>query len=61
SGKEAFDRIRKIMPYTKVLFVSGYPADFIHRKEIDEQGLSFVAKPISPTALLKKVREVLDK
>ncbi|KAF0144743.1 MAG: PAS/PAC sensor hybrid histidine kinase [Nitrospirae bacterium] len=61
SGKEAYDRIRKIMPDIKVLFSSGYPADFIHRKEIDEQGLTFVAKPISPTLLVKKVREVLDK
>ena len=61
SGKEAFDRIRKIMPDIKVLFASGYPADFIHREEITEQGLSFVSKPISPTALIKKVREALDK
>ncbi|MEK7333496.1 MAG: response regulator, partial [Nitrospirota bacterium] len=61
SGKEAYDRIAKIKPGIKVLFTSGYPADFIHREEITEQGLSFVSKPISPTALLKKVREVLDK
>ena len=61
SGKEAFDMIRKIRPDIKVLFASGYPADFIHRKKIDEEGLPFVVKPISPTALLKKVREVLDK
>ena len=61
SGKEAYDRIAKIKPGIKVLFTSGYPADFIHREEITEQGLTFVSKPISPTALLKKVREVLDK
>ena len=61
SGKEAFDMIRKIRPDIKVLFASGYPADFIHRKKIDEEGLPFVVKPISPTALIKKVREVLDK
>jgi len=34
--------------------------DFIHKEEITAQGLSLVSKPISPAALLKKVREMLD-
>jgi len=39
---------------------SGYAADIIREKGILKDGLSFVTKPISPTALLRKVREVLD-
>ena len=49
------------MPNVKVLFVSGYTADVIHKKGIIEKGLDFILKPISPTELLKKVREVLQR
>ncbi|MBI4683652.1 MAG: response regulator [Nitrospirae bacterium] len=60
SGRTAFEKIKEIRPDIKVLFVSGYSADFIHEKEILEQGLNFMSKPITPTALLTRVREVLD-
>ncbi len=61
SGKEAYDRINKMRPGIKLLLTSGYPADFISREDIFEKRLDFIPKPISPTALLKKVREVLNK
>lgn len=61
SGKEAYDRIRKIKPDIKTLFASGYPADYVYKKDMLGAGVDFVSKPISPTELLKKVREVLDK
>lgn len=61
SGKEAYDRIRKIKPDIKTLFASGYPADYVYKKDMLGAGGDFVSKPISPTELLKKVREVLDK
>lgn len=60
NGKEAYDRIKKIQPDIKILLTSGYPADFINKDEIYETGMNFISKPISPTALLKKVREVLN-
>ncbi|MBI5739150.1 MAG: PAS domain S-box protein [Nitrospirae bacterium] len=61
NGKEAYDRIKAMRPDIKVLFTSGYPADFIHRQEIMEEGLNFVSKPVSPAGLLRKVKEVLEK
>ncbi|MBI5206100.1 MAG: PAS domain S-box protein [Nitrospirae bacterium] len=61
NGKEVYDRIKKLNPGIKVLFSSGYPADFIRKDDIVGKGLAFVSKPISPTELLKKVREALDK
>ncbi len=61
NGKEAYDKIKKIRPDIKVLLTSGFPADFIHSHGIMEQGLNFVSKPVSPTELLKKIREVLNK
>jgi len=59
-GKEVYEVIKKIRPEIKVVFASGYPSDFIHKKEICEQGLDFILKPIPPQELLRKLREVLD-
>jgi PAS domain S-box-containing protein len=60
NGKDAYDEIRKMAPEVKVLFTSGYTADFVSTKGINEPGRYFLPKPASPTALLLKIREVLD-
>jgi two-component system cell cycle sensor histidine kinase/response regulator CckA len=61
NGKDAFEEIRTIRPDIKVLFISGYSADMISTEGILEEGLSFISKPVSPSELLKKVREILDR
>jgi CheY-like chemotaxis protein len=61
SGKDAYLAIRQTRPDIKVLFTSGYTADIIHQKGILDPDMVFIMKPISPTMLLGKVREVLDK
>ncbi|MBI4681772.1 MAG: response regulator, partial [Nitrospirae bacterium] len=61
NGKEVYDRIRKIRPDIKALLTSGYPADFIQKQEIIKQGINFMAKPVSPAGLIKKVKEELAK
>jgi hypothetical protein len=43
------------------LFISGYSEDMISKKGILEEGSSFISKPVSPSELLQKVREVLDR
>lgn len=60
-GKEVCGVMKEIKPDVKVLFASGYASDIIHKMEIIEKGVNFIAKPVSPTELLRKVREVLDK
>jgi DNA-binding NtrC family response regulator len=63
SGEDACEIIKKIKPEMKVLFSSGYPADFLSRRSIagiTKEELNFIIKPISPTELLKKVRGLLD-
>lgn len=61
SGKEVYAEIRSITPDIKVLFLSGYTANLIHKKGILEEGLNFILKPVSKNDLLLKVREALDK
>jgi len=61
SGREAYDEIRKVLPNVPVLFASGYAPDMLREKALIEDGAARVYKPISPQALLKKVRETLDR
>jgi two-component system NtrC family sensor kinase len=60
NGKEAFDAIRKIRPGIKVIFTSGYAPETIQGKTSLADGTHLIAKPANPTALLRKVRSVLD-
>ena len=60
NGKEVYAEIKKVRSDIKVIFVSGYSADVIHKKGMLEVGLNFISKPVSPGELLVKVREVLD-
>jgi PAS domain S-box-containing protein len=59
-GKEAYEMISRIRPGVKALFMSGYSEDIIHKRGILQEGLNFIAKPVAPNALLKKIREVMD-
>lgn len=46
----------------KALFMSGYTVYMVKEKGvIEEEGGNFLSKPVSPSELLRKVREVLDK
>ncbi len=60
NGKEALDEIRQIRPGIKAIFSSGYAPDTIRQKAALADGVHLIAKPASPTELLKKVRQVLD-
>jgi PAS domain S-box-containing protein len=59
-GKALAERLVAQSPSSKVLFISGYADDAIVRHGRLEAGLAFLHKPFSPTALLRKVRAVLD-
>jgi two-component system, cell cycle sensor histidine kinase and response regulator CckA len=60
NGKEAHDKIHKINPGIKVIFLSGYTDEIIKEKEAGDENLIFLSKPVPTDILLKKVREVLD-
>ena len=61
SGKDAYENIKKIKPDVKIVFMSGYTADIVHKKGIFEEKIPFLFKPVSPDEILRKTREVLDR
>ena len=61
SGKQLIDAIGKLDKKMKVLFMSGYTENTIVHKGVLESGTNFIQKPFTPAALIKKVREVLDR
>jgi two-component system cell cycle sensor histidine kinase/response regulator CckA len=60
NGREVYEEIRKADPHVKVLFTSGYTKDVVLDKGIEEKEFAFLPKPIWPSVLLAKVREMLD-
>jgi PAS domain S-box-containing protein len=61
NGKEAYDEIRRMKPGVRAIFTSGYSADIIHDKGLIAEKYDYLSKPLLPSELLKKVREVLDR
>jgi signal transduction histidine kinase/CheY-like chemotaxis protein len=59
-GKELAATITARDPHVKVLFMSGYTDGAIAQNGQLEQDIAFLHKPFTPTALIRKVREVLD-
>ena len=60
NGKETYEEIKRTNPDIKAIFLAGHAVDLIHKKGILEEGLNVIIKPFAVTALLDKVRLVLD-
>ena len=52
--------VKGIFPGIKTLFTSGYTEDAVIRKGAFDSDTAFLAKPYTPIALARKVREMLD-
>lgn len=60
SGRELAERLIKMRPQIKVLYMSGYTDDAIVRHGLQEELLNFIQKPFDLACVVRKVREVLD-
>jgi len=58
-GRQAAAELRDKYPQLRVLFVSGYTDDVSFERELDPC-VGFLQKPLTPAALVRKVRELLD-
>ncbi len=61
NGKDAYEQIRKLKPDIKAIFTSGYATEILSKRNMLEEGINFLPKPVSPNILLRKIREVLDR
>lgn len=58
-GKELADRLRKVRPAIKVLFMSGYTQDVIVQEGIIEPNVALLTKPFTAISLSRRVSEAL--
>jgi two-component system cell cycle sensor histidine kinase/response regulator CckA len=60
NGRELANQLTAQCPQTACLFMSGYTNDAITQHGILDEGVHFIQKPFSLSAMAAKVREVLD-
>jgi FixJ family two-component response regulator len=60
NGRAVADRLTPLRPQMLVLYMSGYTEDAIVQHGVLNEGVNFIEKPFAPSALARKVLEVLD-
>jgi DNA-binding response OmpR family regulator len=61
NGAELAQRLERVRPGLRVLFVSGYTDDAVIRHGVLEARTAFLQKPFSLDVLARTVREVIEK
>jgi two-component system, cell cycle sensor histidine kinase and response regulator CckA len=61
SGRELADRVQALYPRTRILFTSAYTENAIAHQGMLDRGVALLQKPFTPSALSRRLRDVLDK
>jgi CheY-like chemotaxis protein len=61
TGGQLASRLRAEKPSLRVIYTSGYSADFYAPDRQEGAGTEFLAKPYVPTVLVNRVRDCLDR
>lgn len=59
-GRELAIQLSDFIPNLKVLYMSGYTDNTIVHRGVLDPGTNFIQKPVTPTSLARKIREILD-
>jgi two-component system, cell cycle sensor histidine kinase and response regulator CckA len=59
-GPELHQRVARVRPRVRVLFMSGYTDRAVQAQEAFAPGTAFLQKPFTPAVLARKVRQILD-
>ena len=60
NGRVLAERLGALAPEMRILFMSGYSDEAVHRHGVLGAQSAFLEKPFSERTLARKVREVLD-
>jgi signal transduction histidine kinase/CheY-like chemotaxis protein len=60
SGRELAELLSPLRQDMKVLYMSGYTDDAIVHHGVLDEGMAFIGKPFTPSALARRIRELLD-
>jgi CheY-like chemotaxis protein len=60
NGRKLSEKLARVRPDMKILFMSGYTDDTVVRHGVLEEEMAFLQKPFTPESLLRKVRNALD-
>jgi len=60
NGKQALEKIRRLSPAMRAMFITGYPVERMHERFDLDGEIQLLQKPFSPDDLLRRVRGLLD-